>query len=249
MALLTTHKLYVDAEKPDTAYKGWNDTSVVTRPIFFEGDTPQLDVYLVRLSNSASYPMQSVAFPSATLFYAIGNFALGNINTNNGVSSISAGTATWSSPVLTVPSEATGGSFTLTLTNGSPALTATTSALTKDVTAAEISSAIVTAVNAKSGWSGCSATVTQTSETTFNIAVTAINSSTLYTLTVAVTSSLTGASGYRGSISLTGPGVGTLLGANAEVTAYLEIQCDTGSSVYQTFLQIPITLKAKVIQN
>jgi hypothetical protein len=249
MALLTTQKLYVDAEKSDTAYKGWNDTSAANRTIFYEGDTPQLEVYLVRLTNSASYPMQSVAFPSATLYYAVGNPGGTQVNTNNGVSAISAGTATWSSPVLTIPSEATGGSFTLTITNGSPALTATTVALTKEVTASEISAAIVTAVNAKSGWSACSATVTQTSETTFNIAVVATNTATVYTLTLAVTSSLTGASGYKGSISLTGPGVATLLGASAEVTTYLEVQCDTGSAVYQTFLQIPITLKAKVISN
>ena len=249
MALLTTQKLYVDADKSDTAYKGWNDTSVVNKPIFYEGDTPQLEVYLVRLANSASYPMQSVSFPSSTLYYAVGDPGASQVNTNNGVSAISAGTATWSSPVLTIPSEATGGSFTLTLTNTSPALTATTAALTKDATASQISTAIVSAVNAKAGWSACSATVTQTSQTTFNIAVVATNTATVYSLTVAVTSSLTGASGYKGSISLTGPGVATLLGANAEVTTYLEVQCDTGSGVYQTFLQIPITLKAKVIQN
>jgi hypothetical protein len=245
MALLTTQKLFIDADNSTVAYKGWNNFASVGRPIVYAGDTSQLEVYLVRSVNSASYPMESVAFPASNITAAIGTPGGTPAASGTSWTSISAGTATWSSPVLTIPSEATGGSFTLTLTNGSPALTATTIALTKDVTAAEISSAIVTAVNSKSGWSACSATVTQTSQTTFNIAVVATNTATVYTLTVAVTSSLTGASGYVGSLALTGAGVSTLLGANTEVTTTIEVQCNTGSG-YQTYLQIPCTLRAQV---
>ena len=54
-----------------------------------------------------------------------------------------------------------------------------------------------------------------------------------------------GASGYSGSVAFTGAGVTTLLGSATEVTSTLEVQCNTGSG-YQTYLQIPCTLRAQV---
>jgi len=160
-------------------------------------------------------------------------------------SSISAPSASWSSPTLTVPQDATGGSFTLTASYVSPALTATTAALTKDATTAGIEAAIESAVNAQSGWSAADATVTQTGAGKFNISVKATNSSTVYTLTLATTSSLTGAAGYEGELAFTGAGVDTLLGASESVSSTLEVQC-TDSSKVQTYLQIPCIVR-KVI--
>ena len=244
MALLTTHRLFIDVTNGN-AYRGWNDFSSVGSPVLYAGDTEQLEVYLVRQTSSAAFPMESVDFPSSTITAAVGTPGGTPAASGTSWSSISAGTATWSSPTLTVPREATGGYYTLTLTNASPSLTATTASLTRDSGAADISAAIVTAVNAISGWSATAATVTQTGDGKYTISVKATNSSTVYTLTVAVTSSLTGASGYKGSLAMTGSGVTTLLGSNTEVTSTLEVQCNTGSG-YQTYLQIPCTVRAQV---
>jgi len=245
MALLTTQKLFIDADNSTVAYKGWNNFASVGRPIVYAGDTSQLEVYLVRSVNSASYPMESVAFPASNITAAIGTPGGTPAASGTSWTSISAGTATFSSGILTIPSEATGGYFTLTASNTSPSLTATTAALTKDTTTSQIASAIQTAVNAISGWSACSATVTQTGQGVFTVTATAVNSTTTYSLTISITSSLTGASGYKGSLALTGSGVTTLLGSNIEVSTTLEVQCNTGSG-YQTYLQIPCTLRAQV---
>ena len=245
MALLTTQKLFIDADNSTVAYKGWNNFASVGRPIVYAGDTSQLEVYLVRSVNSASYPMESVAFPASTITAAIGTPGGTPAASGTTWSSISAGTATFASGILTIPSEATGGSFTLTAANTSPSLTATTTSLTKDSTATQIESAIETIVNATSGWSLCDAVVTETGQGIFTVTAKATNSSTVYTLTITVTSSLTGASGYKGSLALTGAGVSTLLGSATEVTTTIEVQCNTGSG-YQTYLQIPCTLRAQV---
>jgi len=244
MALLTTHRLFIDASTGN-AYKGWNDFTQVASPIFYAGDTEQLEVYLVRVTTSAAFPMESVDFPASSITAAIGTPGGTPAASGTTWSSISAGTATWSSPTLTVPREATGGYYTLGLSNTSPSLSATTASLTKDSTASDISAAIVAAVNGQSGWSATTATVTQTGDGKFTIAVVATNSSTVYSLTVAVTSALTGASGYKGSLAMTGSGVTTLLGSNTQVTSTLEVQCNTGSG-YQTYLQIPCLVRAQV---
>jgi hypothetical protein len=236
MALLTTQKLFIDIET-GSAYRGWNDFSSVPTPTFYEDDTAKLELYLVRRTTSAAFPMESVAFPTSTISVSIGTPGSAAAAEGTTWSSISTPSASWSSPTLTVPvAEANGGSFTLTLTNGSPSLTATTAALTYLATAGEISAAIVSAVNAQSGWSAASATVTQTGAGKFNISVKATNSTTVYTLTVAVTSSLTGPSGYAGEVAFTAAAIDTLLGANAQVTSTLEVQC-TDSTKVQTYLQ------------
>lgn len=244
MALLTTQRLFID---PNTglAFKGWNDFTSVGTPVFYAGDTAQLDLYLVRQTSSAAFPMEDVGFPASNITAAVGTPGGTPAASGTSWSSISAGSASWSSPTLTVPTEATGGYYTLTLTYGSPSLSATTASLTKDSTATDISAAIVAAVNGQSGWSAASATVTQTGDGKFTIVAKGTNSSTVYTLTIAANNYLTGASGYRGSVAFTGAGVTTLLGSATEVTSTLEVQCNTGSG-YQTYLQIPCTLRAQV---
>lgn len=244
MALLTTQKLYIDADNSTSAVKGWNDFGSVGRPILFAGDTAQLEIYLIRLVNSASYPMLSIDFPSSNITAAIGTPGGTPAASGTSWTSISAGTATFASNVLTIPVEATGGSFTFTIT-GTGGLNVTTGAIAKAATTVSIASAITTKVNATAGWSGCVANVTQTGEGVFYITVTAVNGGTTYTLTLSVNSSLTGAAGYKGALALTGAGVTTLLGSNTEVTTTLEVQCNTGSG-YQTYLQIPCVLRAQV---
>lgn len=241
MAILTTQRLFIDVET-GTAYRGWNDFTPAPTPTFFEDDTAKLELYLVRSTSSGVFPMESVTFPTSTIAVGVGTPGATAVASGTSWTAISAPSATWSSPTLTVPQTATGGSFTLTASNTTPALTAVTAALTKDATPAAIESAIEAAVNAQSGWSLADATVTQTGDGKFNITVTAKNSTTTYTLTLAATSSLTGAAGYEGELAFTGAGVDTLLGTAVSVQTTLEVQC-TDSTKVQTYLQIPCTLR------
>ena len=244
MAILTTQKLFIDVET-GSAYRGWNDFTPAATPTFYEDDTAKLELYLIRRTSSATFPMDSVTFPTSTIAVGVGTPGSAAAASGTSWSSISAPSASWSSPTLTVPQDATGGSFTLTASYVSPALTATTAALTKDATTAGIEAAIEAAVNAQSGWSAADATVTQTGSGKFNISVKATNSTTVYTLTLATTSSLTGAAGYEGELAFTAAAVDTLLGASESVTSTLEVQC-TDSTKVQTYLQIPCIVR-KVI--
>lgn len=242
MALLTNHKLFIDVDTGN-AYRGWNDFTAVPTPIFYEDDTAQLDLYLVRQTTSAAFPMESVAFPSSTIAVGVGTPNASAVASGTTWSAISAPSASWSSPTLTIPvSEAIGGSYTLTASNASPSLTATTAALTLTSNSGAIEDALEAAINAQSGWSAAAATVTQTGAGKYNITVKATNSTTVYTLTLAVTSSLTGPSGYRGELAFTGAGVDTLLGTSSQVTTTFEVQCTDASKV-QTYLQAPCILR------
>lgn len=245
MALLTNHKLFIDVDTGN-AYRGWNDFTAVPTPIFYEDDTAQLELYLVRQTTSAAFPMESVAFPSSTITVEVGTPGSADVASGTTWSAVSTPAASWSSPTLTVPvASAIGGSYTLTASNASPSLTATTAALTLTSNSGAIEDALEAAINAQSGWSAAAATVTQTGAGKYNITVKATNSTTVYTLTLAVTSSLTGPAGYSGELAFTGAGVDTLLGTESQVTTTLEVQC-TDSSKVQTFLQVPCLLR-KVI--
>jgi hypothetical protein len=244
MALIRTHKLFVDVDR-NLAYAAWNSFQTAPTPVFYDGDTALLEVHLVRLTGRGDFPMESIDFPSSTITVAVGTPGGTAAASGTTWSALSTPAASWSSPTLTVPLNATSGSYTLTLSNVSPALTATTGAITLTTSTTDIAAAIVAAVNAQSGWSAASATVTQTGAGKYNISVKATNSTTVYTLTVAVTSSLNGPSGYSGEVAFTGAGVDTLLGANAEVTSTLEVQV-ADSTKYQTYLQIPCTLRKQV---
>ena len=244
MALIRTHKLFVDVDR-NVAYSAWNNFQTAPTPVFYDGDTAVLEVSLVRQTGRGDFPFESVDFPSSTITVAVGTPGSTAAASGTTWSALSTPSASWSSPTLTVPLNATSGSYTLTLSNVSPSLSATTAAITLTTSTADIAAAIVTAVNAQSGWSAASATVTQTGAGKFNITAKATNSSTVYTLTIAVTSSLTAPSGYTGEVAFTGAGVDTLLGSSAEVTSTLEVQV-ADSSKYQTYLQIPCILRKQV---
>lgn len=244
MALVTTQKLFIDVDK-GVAYQRFNDFSLVQTPVFYAGDTAQLQLYLVRLTGNGTYPMEDVGFPASNITAAVGTPGGTPAASGTSWSSISSPTATYSAPILTVPSSAVSGYITLTITNTSPSLTATTASIPLDAPATDVEAAIETAVNGQSGWSAANALVEQTGDGKYSVTVSGTNSSTVYSLTIAVNSYLTGVSGYSGSVAFTGAGVTTLLGSATQVTSTLEVQCNTGSG-YQTYLQIPCTLRAQV---
>ena len=242
MALITTQKLYIDIER-GVAYSRWNNFSSAPTPVFFEDDTAKLELYLVRQTNSSTFPMESVAFPSSTIAVGVGTPGSAAAASGTTWTAISAPTATWSSPNLTIPvADVIGGSYTLSITNSSPALSVTTSALTATSNAADIQAAIQTAINSASGWTVGTASVTQAGAGRFVITAKGTNSTTVYTLTIAVNSSLLGAAGYAGELAFTAAAIDTLLGSSAEVASTIEIQCTDDSKV-QTYYQAPCIVK------
>ena len=242
MALLTTQKLYIDVDTGN-AYRGWNDFTAASVPIFHEDDTAQLELYLVRRTTSAAFPMESLTFPTSTIAVGVGTPGAAAAASGTTWTAISTPAATWSSPTLTVPvADAIGGSYTLTVSKDSPALSVVTRALTAQATASEIKSAIETAINSASGWTVGTATVTQTSAGKFVITAKGTNSTTVYDLTLAVTSSLIGAAGYRGELAFTSAAIDTLLGSNVQVTSTFEVQVTDDSKV-QTYYQAPCIVR------
>lgn len=244
MAILTTQKLFIDIDS-GVAYRGWNDFSSVPTPTFYEDDTAKLELYLVRRTTSAAFPMESVAFPTSTISVAVGTPGAAAAAEGTSWSAVSTPSASWSSPILTIPPEANGGYFTLTVSNSSPALSETTATLPRTASAADIKAAIEAAIVKDADWSLPDVTVTQTGAGKFSISARAKETSTFYTLTIAVTSSLTGPAGYAGELAFTAAAVDTLLGSNSQVTSTLEVQCtDTGK--VQTYLQVPCVVRKVV---
>ena len=242
MALNTTQKIYIDVDSGG-AYRGWNDFTALSTPIFYEDDTAKLELYLVRRTGSAAFPMESLTFPTSTIAVGVGTPGAAAAASGTTWTAISAPTATYSAPTLTVPvSDAIGGSYTLSITNSSPALSVTTSALTATSNAADIQAAIQTAINSASGWTVGTASVTQAGAGRFVITAKGTNSTTVYTLTIAVNSSLLGAAGYAGELAFTAAAIDTLLGSSAEVASTIEIQCTDDSKV-QTYYQAPCIVK------
>lgn len=245
MALITTHTFYIDTER-GVAYGYFGNFSQAPTPVFYDGDTAKVEVYLVRPTGKGDFPFEDVPFPSNSITASVGTPGGTPAATGTTWSSISAPTATFSFPTLTVSRAAISGYYTITATNASPALSATTASLPYSANAATIEAAIEAAVNAQSGWSLADATVTQTGAGKFTVTAKGTNTATSYTLTIAIgTSALTGPSGYSGELAFTGAGIDTLLGSEAQVESTFEVQV-ADSSKYQTYLQIPCILRKQV---
>jgi hypothetical protein len=244
MALLTTQKLFIDVDSGN-AYRGWNDFSSVPTPVFYEDDTAQLELYLIRRTTSAAFPMESVAFPTSTIAVGVGTPGAAAAASGTSWAAISTPAATFSSPTLTVPDSAIGGSYTLTISNTSPALSEVTTPLTPSASSGDIKAAILAAIAKDTDWSLPDVSVVQTGSGKFSIIAKAKETTTVYTLTVAVTSSLIGAAGYIGSLAFTAAAVDTLLGSATQVTSTLEVQC-TDTTPVQTYLQVPCIVRKVV---
>jgi hypothetical protein len=245
MALITTHTFYIDTER-GVAYGSYGNFALAPTPVFYDGDTAKLEVYLVRPTGKGDFPFEDVTFPSSSITAAVGTPGGTAAASGTTWSAISSPTATYSSPTLTVPRAAIAGYYTLSITNGSPSLSATTASLPYNANSSAIEAAIEAAINGQSGWSAADATVTQTGAGKFTVTAKGTNSTTVYSLTVAIgTSALVGPSGYTGEVAFTGSGVDTLLGSATEVDSTFEVQV-ADSSKYQTYLQIPCILRKQV---
>ena len=227
------------------AYSAFNSFQNAPTPVFYEDDTAQLEVHLVRLTGRGDFPMESVDFPTSTISVSVGTPGAAAAAQGTSWAAISTPAATFSSPTLTVPASAIAGSYTLTISNTSPALSEVTTPLTINSSATDIQAAILAAIVKDTDWSLPDVSVVQTGSGKFSIIAKAKETTTVYSLTVAVTSSLVGASGYSGSLAFTAAAIDTLLGSATQVSSTLEVQC-TDTTPVQTYLQIPCIVR-KVI--
>lgn len=168
----------------------------------------------------------------------------------NTFTALPAPAATFSAGVLTRPREAIGGSFTLALSNVSPALSVTTGPIRFDATSLDIETAIEDAINSQSGWSAALATVTQLTATTFSVVVKATHTvssvATVYSVTVALgTSSLVGCSGVTGQLDFDSAQPFVYLDGAEQVETHLEVSFSDGSGK-QTYLQAPCVIRGVV---
>lgn len=168
----------------------------------------------------------------------------------NTFTALAAPAATVSSGVLTRPREAIGGSFTLAMSHGSPALSVTTDPIRFDATTAEIELAIEEVINGEADWSDAIATVTQLTATTFSVVVTATHTvssvATSYAVTVALgTSSLVGCSGVTGQLDFDSAQPFVYLDGAEQVETYLEVSFSDGTG-RQTYLQTPCIIRGVV---
>lgn len=245
MALITTQKLYIDIER-GVAYASWNNFSSAPTPVFHDGDTARLELHLVRSTNSSTFPMEDVAFPSATITAAVGTPGSTAVATGTTWTALTAPLTTFAAGILTVPRDAIGGTYNLTITKSSPALAVDTIDLPFNASAAAIKSAIETAINSVAGFTLATATVTSTGANSFTITARATHTATVQTLVVDDdVSNFDYPTGYVGELAFTAAGVDTLLGASASVNSTFEVQvADDGK--FQTYIQIPCVIRKQV---
>lgn len=164
----------------------------------------------------------------------------------NTFTALPAPAATFSAGILTKPVDAIGGSFTLAISNGSPALSATTAAIRFDASALDIQTAIQDAINAQTGWTDAAATVTQLTAKTYSVTAKATNTAVSYALTIALgTSSLIGCSGIKGQVDFDSAQPFVYLDGAEETETWLEVSFSDGSG-RQTYLQTPCIIRGVV---
>ena len=245
----TNYQLFIDPVE-QVVYKGFQNTTPLTNPVFTQGDDVRLEVYVVGNSALPGSPMQLFPFPSGTVSIEVGNPGSAKIigtSTSTAVAAptIAQGTAGGGVMPFTVGKGAYSGFFSIDIDNTSPALDRTTRFIQFPLDTEEMAQAIENAVNSQSGWSAADCQVLQTGEYSGTISLKATNSTTVYTLTTIVfNSSLSGLSGKYLDLDFSDAAVGTFLGSETSKATTLEVQI-TDTDV-QTYIQIPCTIRKQV---
>ena len=246
----TNAQLFIDPVE-QVAYRGFQNMTPVSGLTLTQGDDARIEVYVVQLSALPGSPMQVLPFPSGTVSLEVGNpGSVKIIGTSSSTAvatpAIAQGTAGGGMMPFTIGKGAYSGYFSIAITNGSPALSATTRFIQFPLDTEDMAAAIESAVNGQSGWSEASCQVLQTGEYSGTVSLTAKNSTTTYTITgLAFTSALSGLPGKYFDLDLSDAAVGTFLGSDVEKTTTLEVQV-TDTDV-QTYIQLPVTIRKQVL--
>jgi hypothetical protein len=245
----TNAQLFIDPVE-QVAYKGFQNMTPISGLTFTQGDDARVEVYVVQLSALPGSPMQVLSFPSGTVSVEVGNPGEAKLigtstSTSVATPAIAQGTAGGGVMPFTIGKGAYSGYFSIGISNGSPALTATTRFIQFPIDTVEMADAIVDAVNAQSGWSLAEAQVLQTGEYSGTVSLKATNSSTQYTITgLTFTSALSGLPGKYLDLDFSAAAIGTFLGSETSKTTTLEVQI-TDTDV-QTYIQLPCTIRKQV---
>jgi hypothetical protein len=245
----TNAQLFIDPVE-QVVYRGFQNMTPISGLTFTEGDDARVEVYVVQLSAIPGSPMQVLPFPAGTVSVEVGNPGSAKIvgtstSTSVATPAIAQGTAGGGVMPFTIGKGAYSGYFSIGISNGSPALTATTRFIQFPLDTEDMAAAIESAVNGQSGWSEADAQVLQTGEYSGTVSLKAKNGSTVYTITgITFTSALSGLPGKYLDLDFSAGAVATFLGAETSKTTTLEVQI-TDTDV-QTYIQVPCTIRKQV---
>lgn len=255
MALsFTNYSLFIDPFN-QVALKDYGDLAQLPQMVFTDGDKARLEVYIIRQTNIPDVPMEILTFPTGTVKLQVGTPGSAElISTTTATSltatTISAGTVGSNLSPFTVGDGAVSGYFSVTITNSSPALSCTTRFLQYPIDKADMEAAIEAAVNGQSGWSLADCQVLQTGISSGTISLVATQGGTVrqisgVTSNITFTSNLVGLDGRRFTLDFSAAAIGTFLGTETSKDATLEVSV-TDSGDKQTYIQLPITIRAEV---
>jgi len=254
-----TFDIFLDPYR-NVAYRDFNDLAFAEPINFYEASKVKLNLYLVKTTGSAAYPMENL--PAAD--YAQTALILG---TPGSAGFYTVYGSALSAPTITVSSASSGniyfsinnkpvrGTFNISYSGSTPSLSFTTAAIQYPFTSADVQNAIITAINATAGWSGAKAVLTQTGDTTGYLTISAINSTVTYNLqtaggTLVFNTFLTSFEGISFSVDLTGSpnpvnAINTLLGTNTSVGSFVEFSNTSVPS--ETYGLLPCVLSARIL--
>jgi len=254
-----TFDLFLDPYR-NVAYRDFNDLAFAEPLNFFENSKLKINLFLVKTTGSAAFPMENLpAADAAQTALILGTPGSAGFYTVYG--------SALTSPSMTVTSAASGkinfsindkpvyGTFTISYSGSTPSLSFTTAPIQFPFTSSDIQDAIITAINAQAGWSGAKATLTQQGDTVGYLTITAINSTVTYNLqtaggTLSFNTFLTSFPGISFSVDLTGSpnpvnDINTLLGTATSVGSYVEFSNTSAPS--ETYGLLPCVLSARIL--
>lgn len=250
----SNYKLFIDPVN-QVCFGSFPSTQPIGAMTFTDGDKARLELYIVRQTVLDDRPVENLPFPTGTMKVQVGvpgSAELISTSTTSSLpaQSITAGTVGADLTPFTITEDAFTGYFTVTITNSSPALSATTTFLQYPVNTVDMAAAIVAAVNGQSGWSAATCQVLQTGTLSGTISLKATQGGTVRQLSgvagnITFTSNVTGLAGKSVTLDFSAAAIGTFLGTATSKAATLEVQV-TDSGDKQTYIQLPVTIRAEV---
>ena len=255
MALtFTNYKLFIDPVN-QVALRDYGDMTQVGQMTFTDGDKARLEVYVIRQTPIPDVPMEVITYPTGTVKLQVGTPGSAEListttATTLSTPTIAAGTVGSNLSPFTIGAGAVTGYFSVSISNASPSLSCTTRFLQYPIDKDDMATAIQDAVNGQAGWSAATCQVLQTGTQSGTISLVATQGGTVrqisgVTSNITFTSNLTGLDGRQYTLDFSAAAIGTFLGAATSKDATLEVSV-TDSGDKQTFIQLPITIRAEV---
>lgn len=254
---LPTRNLFVDQEN-NAVYRNFGDFSAPPTLYLTCGDVLSLNIIPVRLTGDPTLPMEAIDISyvgNGDLNTSIGLPGQAPVYFTNGCTAMPTPTISvtgtlGSAYTYTTDQNAQGGSFTITLTKSSPALSVTTAAIVYPCLVSDIQTAVQNAVNGAAGWSACSCTIVPTSQSAGNMTIKATYSSVVYTfatssVTATMNSSLYGFQGKKIDLVIDDGDFSDFLAGSTSKEAFIEIKPYDES----VLIQYPVIVRDNIATN